>query len=200
MSSVAPPPTIISAAQDIAAPSPKVSGGVLWAPTGTVLPVDATAAPDAAFVSLGRVTDNGVDKTEARPKSDMFDWGGGLIASLQQSYMLTLKFSLLQMMNADVQRAAHGDGNVSVTSATVSSGTLITTKFNPQLLNSGAWIIDAFYDQMNVRLVAPYGRVVEVGPQKWVHKELVKYELTVQCFADSAGNFAYEYLDDGITL
>lgn len=200
MSSVATSPAIISAAQDIAAPSPKVTGGVLWAPTGTTLPTDATTSPDAAFVSLGRVSEAGVDKTEDRPKKDLFDWGGGLIAALQDHYMLTLKFKLLQMMNADVQRAAHGTDNVTVTPATVSTGTLITSKFNPQLLNSGSWIIDAFYGQMNMRLVAPYARIITVGSQKWVHNSLVEYDLTVQCFADNTGNFAYEYLDDGITL
>ena len=200
MSSVATPPTIISAAQDIAAPSPKVSGGVLWAPPGTALPTDATSVPDSNFISLGRVSDQGVDKTEDRPKKDIFDWGGGLIAALQDHYMLTLKFKLLQMMNADVQRAAHGDDNVTVRAATASTGTLITSKFNPQLLNSGTWVIDAFYAQMNMRLVAPYARIITVGTQKWVHNALVEYELTVQCFADGDGNFAYEYLDDGITL
>lgn len=200
MSSVATPPTIVSAAQDIAAPSPKVSGGVLWAPPGTALPTDATSAPAAAYISLGRVSDAGVEKTEERPKKDIFDWGGGLIAALQEHYMLLLKFKLLQMMNADVQKAVHGENNVSVRAATASTGTLISTKFNPRILDSGTWILDAFYDRMNMRLVVPYARITTVGEQRWVHNALVEYDLTVQAFADSDGNFAYEYLDDGITL
>ena len=58
------PPTIVSEAQEIAAPSPKVTGGVLVAPLGTTLPTDATTALDPAFITLGRVSVDGVDRTD----------------------------------------------------------------------------------------------------------------------------------------
>jgi hypothetical protein len=194
------PPTIISATQEIAAPSPKVTGGVLVAPLGTVLPTDAVSALDPAFVKLGRVSVDGVDRTEDRPNTEINDWGGDLIAVLQDKYGITLKFKLLQLMNADVQAAAHGKANVTVTPASASSGTEIAAKMNAQLLDFGSWVIDAYYMAMSMRLVVPYGRITMVGPLKWVHKELAAYDLTLKPFPDNQNNHAYEYWNDGVTV
>jgi hypothetical protein len=191
------PPTIISVAQEVAAPSPKVTGGVLQAPLGTTLPTDATSSLDHAFVTLGRVSDAGVDRDEARPNTDVNDWGGNLIAILQDKYGITLRFRLLQLMNADVQSAAHGAANVTVTPATSTSGTEIAAKMNANLLDYGSWVIDAYYQKMSMRLVVPYGRITLVGPLKWVHKELAMYDLTLRPFPDQFNNHAYEYWNDG---
>jgi hypothetical protein len=176
-----------------------VTGGVLKAPLGTTLPTDATSPLDPAFITLGRVSVDGVDKTEERPNTEVNDWGGDLIAILQDKYGITLKFKLLQVMNADVQAAAHGDSNVSVTPATSTSGTTITTKLNSLLMDYASWVIDAFYIRMTMRLSVPNGRITTIGPQKWVHKELAMYDLTLRPFPDDFNNHAYEYWNDGIT-
>lgn len=189
---------LIADVNEIVAPSPKVTGGVRVAPLGTTLPTDAVTTLDPAFISLGRVSDDGIDKTESRPKSDRFDWGGSLIASLQESFMLTLKFKLLQLVNADVQKAVHGADNVTVTPATTTAGTQIAAAINSKLLDQGVFVIDAYYMKMTGRLVLPIARPVEVGPLKWVHNDLAAYELTVQAFPDNANNLAYEYWDDGV--
>ena len=191
-------PIVVSDVNEIVAPSPKVTGGVRVAPLGTPLPTDAVTPLDSAFISLGRISDDGVDKTEMRPKTDKFDWGGSLIATLQDSFMLTLKFKLLQLVNADVQRAVHGEDNVEITAATSSHGTQIAAQINAKLLDQGVYVIDAYYMQMSGRLVVPIARPVEVGQLKWVHKDLAAYELTVQAFADNDNNMAYEYWDDGV--
>lgn len=192
-------PTIISDTQEIAAPSPRVTGGILYAPVGSTLPTTALGAPDAAFITLGRVSVDGVDRTEDRGNTEINDWGGNLIAVLQDKFGLTLKFKLLQVMNADVQKAAHGADNVTVTPATTSTGTEIKAKINASLLDTGAWIVDGFYMKMSMRLVVPYGRVTAVGPMKWVHRELVMYDLTLKPFPDSQNNHAYQYWNDGVT-
>lgn len=191
-------PIVVSDVNEIVAPSPKVTGGVRVAPLGTPLPTDAVTPLDSAFISLGRISDDGVDKTESRPKTDKFDWGGSLIATLQDSFMLTLKFKLLQLVNADVQRAVHGEDNVTITAATSGHGTQIAAAINAKLLDQGVYVIDAYYMQMSGRLVVPIARPVEVGQLKWVHKDLAAYELTVQAFADNDNNMAYEYWDDGV--
>lgn len=191
-------PILTSDVQEIVAPSPKVTGGVRVAPLGTPLPTDAVTALDPAFVSLGRISDEGIDKTESRPKQDKFDWGGSLIATLQDSFMLTLRFKLLQLVNADVQKAVHGESNVTVTPASSTHGTQIAAAINAKLLDQGVYVIDAYYMQMSGRLVLPIARPVEVGQLKWVHKDLAAYELTVQAFPTNDNDMAYEYWDDGI--
>lgn len=189
---------IYSDVNEIVAPSPRVTGGVRVAPLGTALPTDAVTPLSSAFISLGRISDDGVDKTESRPKTDKFDWGGSLIASLQDSFMLTLKFKLLQLVNEDVQKAVHGEDNVVVTAANGTHGNQLAAAINAKLLDQGVYVIDAYYQQTSGRLVVPIARPVEVGQLKWVHKDLAAYELTVQAFADNDNNMAYEYWDDGI--
>lgn len=193
-------PILEAEVQEVAAPYPKVTGGVLTAPLGTTLPNDATSALDPAFITLGRVSVDGVDRTEERPNTEVNDWGGDLVAILQDKYGLTIKFKLMQMMNADVQRAAHGAANITVTPPTATAGTLISAKLNRELLPYQSWVIDAYYLQMNMRLVVPTGRITLVGPLKWVHKELAMFDLTLRPFPDGSNNHAYEYWDDGQPL
>lgn len=186
--------------QELAAPSPRVTGGVLRAPIGTSLPVSALGAPDDAFVNLGHVSDDGLERTENRNNQEKYNWGGDLVAVLQQEYGLELKFSLLQVMNADVQKAVHGDDNVTVTPGNSEQGTEIAAKLNPKLLPTGCWVFDGFYNLIEMRLVIPIGRITQTGPVKWVQKDLAMYECTLKPFPDSQGNHGYQYYNDGVLV
>lgn len=191
-------PTLETEVAEIAASLPKVTGGVLYAPLGTPVPTDATSQLDAAFVSLGRVSSDGVDKTFDRGQVDQYDWGGNLIAVLQDKFSILLKFKLLQMMNADTQRAAYGTSNVTVIPPTTSHGTTIASNINANLLDTGVWVIDAYFMKMSMRFVVPYGRPVALGQINWVNKSLAMFDLTIRPFPDDANNHAYEYWNDGV--
>src|SRR4029077_1502477 len=194
------PPVIIAQVAELAAPSPRVTGGVLFSPDLAVtLPASANDPLDPSFISLGRVSADGVDRTEERGNVEIQDWGGNLVAVLQDKYGLTIKFKLLQAMNADVQRAAHGAANVEGTPATASTGTEIAAKLNQQLLDTGVWVFDGFYGKINMRLVLPYARITLVGPMKWTHKELTLYDMTLKPLPDNDNNHGYQYWNDGIT-
>jgi hypothetical protein len=196
----AAPPVIITEVAELAAPSPRVTGGVLFnLNLGVTLPASANDPLDPSFIKLGRVSSDGVDRTEERGNVEIQDWGGNLVAVLQDKYGLTIKFKLLQAMNADVQRAAHGSGNVTVTPPTASTGTEIAAKLNQTLLDNGVWVFDGFYNKINMRLVIPYGRITLVGPMKWTHKELVMYDMTLKPLPDNSNNHGYQYWNDGIT-
>jgi len=191
-------PVVIAEVQEIAAPSPKVTGGVRFAPFGTTMPTDSTSALDPAFVTLGRVEQNGLDRVEDRPEGKQYDWGGNLIAILQDHYGLQLKFKLLQMVNKDVQNAVHGSSNVTVTPPTATTGTLYTSHINGKLLDSGIWVFDAYYQKMSARLVVGYGRPTSIAGPKWSHKELATFDVTLEAFPNDGNDFAIEYWDDGI--
>lgn len=188
---------------EIVAPLPKVTGGVLYAPLGTPLPTDAVtpmASVSAAYITLGRVSSDGVTKSEERGAVDTYDWGGNLIATLQDKFGISVKFKLLQLMNADVQAAAHGYDNVQVVPATSTTGHSINSMINAQLLNTGVWVIDAYFELVSMRFVIPIGRPTVVGPITWVNKELTMVDLTVRPFPDNYNNHAYEYWNDGVVL
>ncbi len=187
-----------SNALELAAASPRITGGVLRAPVGTALPITALGSPDELFKDLGHVGDDGVERTENRNNQDQYNWGGNLVAVLQQEYGLEIKFKLLQVLNVDVQKAVHGDSNITVTPADEDAGTEIAAKLNAKLLDTGAWIFDGFYNLISMRLVIPIGRITAVAPLKWSHKELSAYECTLKPFPDEDGNHGYQYWNDGV--
>jgi hypothetical protein len=180
------------------APSPNITGGIWRAPLGTTLPTDTTTALQTPLVPLGYVGDQGVTRQENRPNTKKFAWGGGLVASLQQSYSVTFKFQLLQPLDPDVLKAVHSDGNVTVTAATTTTGTITTTNLNPTLNVNGVWVFEGFYQLATVRQALPIARITEVGAYKWTHLDLAVYDVTMEAFPDSSGNFVYEITDDGV--
>jgi hypothetical protein len=186
-----------SVGQTLAA-SPNITGGIWRGLLGSALPDDTTTAVTTPFVSLGYVGDQGVTRQENRPNTKKFAWGGALVASLQQSYSVTFKFQLLQPLDADVLKAVHSDGNVSVAAATSSAGTVTTTKLNPTLNLNAVWIFEGFYQLATVRQALPIARVTEVGAYKWTHLDLAVYDVTMEAFPDAEGNFVYEITDDGV--
>ena len=183
---------------EIVAPSPNVAGGIWRAPLGTALPTDTTTALNAAFVSLGYVDDDGVTRTEDRPNNPAFAWGGAKVASLQQHYNLTFKFKLMQVMDADVLKSVHSDSNVTVTAATPTTGTITTVNLNPLLNVNSEFVIESFYQLTTQRVAIPLARITQVADTQWTHKALAVYNVTLECFPDSSGNFAYLITDDGV--
>lgn len=145
-------------------------------------------------------TYNYATSTTSSTGTDQYDWGGNLIAVLQDSFGITVNFKLLQLMNADVQRAAHGTDNVTVVPPTTNTGTTIQSTINAQLLDTGSWVIDAYYMKMSMRFVIPYGRPTQVGKLTWVHKALAMYDLTIRPLPDNYNNHAYEYWNDGVPI
>jgi hypothetical protein len=183
----------------VAAPSPPiVSGGVFRAPLGTALPTDSTTSLDAGFVSLGYVDDDGVTRKEDRPNNKQYSWGGSLVASLQEHYAVTFTFKLFQVLDPDVLKAVHSDSNVTVTAATSTVGTLTAVAMNPKLNINSAWVIEGFYQSTTMRLAVPIARITQVGDMKITHKSLATYDVTLESFPDTNGNFVYQYWDDGI--
>lgn len=182
---------------EVAAPSPNVSGGLWRAPLGTALPTDTVATLNAAFVPMGYVDDNGVTRAENRPNNKAYAWGGALVQSLQQSYSVTYTFKFYQVMDTDVLKAVHSDSNVTVTAATGTVGTLSTTALNPTLNVNSAWVISAFYQSAAMRIAIPIGRVTQVGNFSMTHKNLSTYDVTLESFPDTSGNFGYQYWNDG---
>lgn len=180
------------------APSPNILGGIWRAPLGTALPTDTTTALTSPYVSLGYVDDDGVTRNEARPNTKKFSWGGGLFATLQQSYSVTFTFKFLQPLNPDVLMAVHSDGNVAVTAPTSTVGKIIKTQLNPTLNKNAVWVFEGFYQANTLRQAISIARVTEVRPYKWTHKDLSVYDVTLECFPDANGNFAYEITDDGV--
>lgn len=189
-----------------AAPRPSIIGGVAtsgavrWAPPGTPYPEDSKTPLSSAFISLGRIHPLGIHREEDRTANDYFDWGGSLVAVLQPQYTLSIRFTLMQVMNPGVQRAAHGKENVLYEPATVEHGNRFKVALTPEILDTGVWCFNVFYRGMTGRLVMPYARPTHVVGPSWTQREIATFELTVKAMPNDTNQYAFEYWDDGSKL
>jgi len=188
----------------VIAPSPRVTGSVLYAATGTPLPTSSYATLNSTFEDLGYTDENGLKQKEDRPQQEIFVWGGDLIASLQQHYSRTMTFKSLQFLDSNVLAAGYGNQNITVTPPTSSQGTEVAALMNSKRLDVLSWVFDGYYltaagvDAL-VRIVIPIGQIVQVGDVDLTNKALTALELTVKAFPDANGNHGYLYVNNGVT-
>jgi hypothetical protein len=182
-------------------PSPKdlpTIGGLFRGPLGAEIP-DATMTIDPLMVNLGFVAEDGIDEKEDRPTTKIFAWGGDIVASPQDSYSLTEMFTLYEFLNPDVAKAAYGDENVTVTAATTTAGSKMSIVMTSDVFDMYTWCIDTYgVGGKRVQKFVPLGQVVTKDTQKTNHKTVLAHRLTVECFPDSSGKYAYIRTDDGI--
>lgn len=159
------------------------------APLGTALPTDAVADLAAAYVDLGYVGEDGYGYNITRDSSDIKAFGGDTVANAQTDYNEELTVTLLESANADVLKVVFGDSNVTAT------GDSVVVKRNKKALPRQVFVADTVgQDGGFRRLVLPVGQVTGVGEVTYVHTDIIKYQLTIKAYPDTAGNCSYEYI------
>lgn len=194
-------PTFTGNVANIILPSPKdlpTIGGLYRGPLTADIP-GSTMVIDDSMVHLGFVAEDGIDETEARPTTKIFAWGGDIVANPQDSYSLTEKFTLYEYLSPAVAKAAYGDDNVTVTDATTTAGTKMSILMNSNVFEFSTWLVDTYgVGGKRVQKFVPLGQVVTKDTQKTNHKTILAHNLTVECFPDTSGNYAYIRTNDGV--
>jgi hypothetical protein len=182
-------------------PSPKdlpVIGGLFRGPLDAPIP-DETMDVDTSMKNLGFVAEDGIDESEDRPTTKIFAWGGDLVAVPQDSYSLTQQFTLYEFLNPEVAKASYGDENVDVAAATTTAGTKMSIAVTSDAFEMHTWLIDTYgVGGKRVQKFVPLGQVTNKDTQKCNHKTVLAHRLTVECFPDLTGKYAYIRTDDGI--
>lgn len=176
---------------------PVTTGGVLIGTSGASLPTSASAAT-TGFTALGYVGDAGLTESQARTTDKVKAWGGDVVKVTQSEFSVTYTFTLLEN-SANVLKAVHGDSNVSTTSANSSHGTLQSVTVNADTMPKLPWIFDMKDGDAKIRVVVPLGQVTAVGDIVYTDTGVIGYPVTLEAFADTSGNQAYKYLDNGVT-
>ena len=174
-----------------AATIPADGAAVYVAPLGTTLPTSATANLNAAFVDLGWVSEDGVTNSISRDTTKHYAWGGEVVKVTQDKYTETVKLTLLETSSA-VLKVVYGDNNVTAGGDYQS----IKVEHSRLMLERKSFVIDFIDGDHAGRIVIREGQVTEVGDVVYVHKDLTRYEITIDVFKpDNADNSVVTYFD-----
>lgn len=180
-------------ASNVSYAKPKVGGSIYRAPIGTALPTDAKKALDAAFVSLGYASEDGVTNSEARTGETVKAWGGAVVLVTQNGKVDTFKFKLIEAMNPEVLKTVYGDKNVT---GDLSTG--ITVKVNENDGDAYAYVVDMILKGgVLKRLVIPDAIITSISEITYKDNSAIGYEITLTAEPDSDRNTHYEYIAKG---
>lgn len=176
-------------ASNVAAASPKTTGIVFFAASGTTLPTDSTTALASAFKDCGYVSEDGVSYDNSRESTDIREMGGKVVLSIQTTKTDTFKFTLIESLNENALKAVYGDSNVTTTSGAYS---IVSNSDQPVVR---VWAIDMLMtDGRSCRYVIPAGKVTAVDTITYNGSSAVGYSITLTCTPDSSGNNTYCYI------
>lgn len=174
---------------NVTAGKPAAGGAIYRAPLGTTLPTDATTALDAAFVSLGFCSDDGLTNSNSPETDNVKAWGGKNVLALQTDKPDTFQFKLIEVLNPNVLKAIYGDDNVT---GTLSTG--ITVKANADEPEEACWVVEmVMRDGAVTRKVLPDAKVTELSDIVYKDDEVTGYEVTLLAMPDATGQTHYEY-------
>ncbi|CMX79639.1 major tail protein [Streptococcus pneumoniae] len=179
-----------ASASNVTAAKPKIGGGGSTAPAGTTLPTNAKTDLDAAFETLGYISDDGLTNANSPESKAIKAWGGQTVLSSQTEKKDTFKYKLIEGLNIEVLKEVYGPDNVS---GTLETG--ITVKANGKELPEHCLVIDTLLKNGYVkRVVIPRGKVSEIGEISYKDGEPIGYELTITALPDNSENTHYEYI------
>jgi hypothetical protein len=169
----------------IAATISSDGASIYCAPTGTAAPNAPTVEPDAAWIELGWVSEDGVTNGIQRDTTKHYAWGGSVVKTTQDKYTETFKFALLES-SREVLELVFGKDNVTGT------GDNILVDHTEKMLDRQSFIIDFVDGDRIGRHYIKDGMVTEVGDLVYTHKGLMQYELTVDVYKPADGTAAVE--------
>lgn len=175
---------------NVTASKPAVGGALSRAPSGTTLPTDATTALNAAFASLGYISEDGMTNSHVLDVTDIKAWGGDTVLSPQTGTADTFKTTLIEALNVDVLKSIFGSSNVS---GTLADGITVVVNSTEQV--AAAWVFDMVLKNNALkRVVIPNGKITAVEDVTYSDSAAVGYGITITAMPDSSGNTHYEYI------
>lgn len=177
----------------------RITGAVMSAPRGSDLPTDAIAAPDAAFIDSGYITEDGCTLSDSQSWTDIKDWGGDTVRRIKSSSDVTVATSFLEV-NSSSAKAAFGADNVTVTAGSPTAGEALAIKLNVNEPPRQSWVINMLDGERNLRLVIPDGQITERGDMTFTRQGAVVLPVTIAASPDEDGNTVYIYANDGVLV
>ena len=179
-------------AANVTADKPKLDGAMKVAPVGTKLPTDAKATLDAAFKSLGYISEDGATNTKSEDTDEVRAWGGDVVLTLRQGSTNEYTTRLIESMNVEVLKLIYGEDNVT---GTLDTG--IKVKDNNKPRKPVSIVIETILkNDVLRRIVIPYAEVVQDGEINYTDSDATGFDVTFKLQVDSNGNSQYIYIEN----
>lgn len=176
--------------ENVSNAKPKIGGAIYSAPLGTVLPTNAITNLEAAFKSLGYISEDGLSNANSPSSDNIKAWGGDVVVTVQTEKEDSFTYTLIEATSIDVLKEVYGSTNVK---GTLETG--IEIKANSKELEEHVIVIDMILKAgVLKRIVIPCAKVSEVGEINYADEDAIGYETTVQAINDTQGNTHYEYI------
>lgn len=178
----------------VAAPKPRVGGGLYYAPVGTPLPTDASTTLSAAYIKLGPISEDGVqparDTSTEKPK----EWSGKTLAQLLTDESRSFVFKLYGAFDVDVLNFVYGAANVTAVAAVAgTSGQTLAVLDKGGKPDQCVLVFEMAFEGLPIRKIAPVADCVVTGEDPWVGSALTAYEITAEALDDDTETRMYEY-------
>lgn len=178
-------------ATNVTVGKPNVSGAVYRAPIGTTLPTDATTALDAAFVSLGYVSEDGLSNNNELSVEATKAWGGNIVLRSLTEMNDEFSLTLIETKNADVLKAVYGDANV-----TVDASNNVTVNVIAEDPVEAVWVFElALRGGIARRIVIPDGAITSRDEITYNDSDAVGYGITISAYPDASAKTHIEYTE-----
>ena len=180
------------------APTRNDAGGVFFrAPLlpPSLLPTNATAPLNSLFVDHGWIGEEGITLSTARDIQKHYAFGSDLVKTTQGSYAESLRLSLLEC-DPDVLETVFGAG---ITLGVDGAGNrTVRIDHRSKQLPRSSFVVQTVDGEKTRRLVIQEGAVVEVDDIVYVHNDILKYTITIDCYKPSTGlpEAVVEYIHD----
>lgn len=173
------------------------STGHVWvAPAGTALPTTVSATPNAAFIDLGYMDENGVSITPSVATNGVKAWQSATdVLTILTGVGLTAKFSAIQFSSKSSSEFLFGQSWVN----DGLGNTTLTFNSNPSL-PLRAVLVD-WTDQTGYlyRLVLSRGTFTDHDALQLQRTQNMAFGLTFECL-DNSGNLGYLITNNPVIL
>lgn len=167
--------------------APKVGGYAFSAPLATTRPTAAGVALGAEYVDLGFVSEDGVEVATENGVTKIYDWNRDVIATVQEANECTITVTLAQISPATAKEM-FGAANVTVT-GTAPNEKVTKINYTGEVLPHKQYAFLMKDGNGSSTLDIGDGQITGMGGFSLVKNDIVKFQVTIECFKDATGAF-----------